>query len=327
MITLALIGIGNWGKNYLTTSKIFPNCHIKYICAKSAEALDRLDGNFITTTNYKDLFRYKDIDGVIIATPGSTHYQIAKEFIKKGFNLLIEKPLSTSYKQALQLKVLKNKSHAKILVGHTYLFDPAFIEMKKLIKQIGYLRSVSYEAVNNGPFRPDMSVLWDLGPHAVSLLLDIYEQNPIRIKTWVQNYLRPKTKFFDVINIEMEFTNKCNALIKIGWLSPIKRRELIIVGSESTLLYNDLIANRLTLFEGMGPEIKSKDIVRKVPKIKYPSYDQILPLQVELGEFINALSSNVIIKRSNLDFGIRVTHLLNMVEESIKKGGATVDVE
>lgn len=327
MINLALIGIGEWGKNYLSTSRVFSNCRIKYICARTTRTLEQLDGNFIKTTNYRDLFKYQDIDGVIIATPGSTHSQIAKEFIEKGFNLLIEKPLSIDYKQATQLKKLKNRTHAEILVGHTYLFDPAFIQMKKLIKQIGSLKYVSYEAVNNGPFRSDMSVLWDLGPHAVSLLLDIYGKNPIKIKSWAQNYLRPKTNFFDVINIEIEFPNKCNALVKISCLSPIKRRELIVVGSESTLVYNDLLSNRLAFFEGMGPEFKGKAVIRKVPKIKYPSYERIPPLQVELGEFINALSKKLAIRKSNLDFGIKVTHLLSLVEDSIKKGGAAVDVK
>lgn len=327
MINLALIGIGEWGKNYLSTSKVFSNCRIKYVCVRTDRILEQLDGDFIKTTNYRDLFKYQDIDGVIIATSGSTHYQIAKEFIEKGFNLLIEKPLSTNYKQAMHLRELKNRTHTEVLVGHTYLFDPAFIEMKKLIKQIGSLRSVSYEAVNNGPFRFDMSVLWDLGPHAISLLLDVYEQNPIKIKAWAQNYLRPRTKFFDAVNLEVEFSNKCTALVKINWLSPIKRRELIVVGSVSTLVYNDLQPNRLTLFESMGPQIRGQNAIKKVPKIKYPPYERRLPLEVELGEFINALAKKLVIKRSNLDFGIKVTRILSMAEDSIRKGGEAVDVK
>lgn len=327
MITLALIGIGKWGKNYLSTSKAFPNCRIKYICSLTPNSLDQIKGDFIKTKNYKDLFEYSDIDGVIIATPGSTHFQIAKEFIEKGFNLLIEKPVATSYRQALELRSLRNKHNVEILVGHTYLFDPAFLKLKELIKQIGAVRYASYDAVNNGPFRSDISILWDLGPHAISLLLEIYEQNPIRIKAWAHNFLRPETKIYDVVNLEMEFPNKPTALVQLNWLSPTKRRELIVVGSISTLVYDDLQPNRLTLFEDIGPKVRGHDILKRTPKIKYPLYEQRLPLEVELGEFIDALSKKHVITRSDLDFSIKITQLLNLAEDSIRDGGEVVDVK
>lgn len=326
MITLALIGIGEWGKNYLSTIKVFSNCRIKYVCSKTTETLQKIDGNFIKTTNYRDLFKYKDIDGVIIATSGPTHYQIAKEFLRRGFNLLIEKPLTTDYRQAIQLKELENKTHAKVLVGHIYLFDPAFIQMKKLVKQIGTLKYVSYEAINNGPFRSDMSVLWDLGPHAISLILDIYGQNPLNITAWAGNCLRPKTELFDVVNIKMEFTNQRTAFVKISWLSPIKRRELIVVGKLSTLVYSDLYSNKLTLFEGIGPQLQDIDVIKKTPKIKYPPYNRKLPLEIELSEFIKAISTNRVIHKSDLDFGVKVTRLLNLAENSIRKGGEAINV-
>lgn len=317
MINLALIGIGEWGKNYLSTIRAFSNCRIKYICSKSLKSLGQIDDSFVKTTNYKDLLKFKDIDGVIIATPGSTHYTIAKEFLKKGFNLLIEKPLTTDYRQAVELKKLKSKTEAKVLIGHIYLFDPAYIQMKKLFKQIGSLRHVSYEAVNHGPFDSDISVLWDLGPHAVSLLLDVYEQNPVKMKAWATNSLKPNTKLFDAVYMELEFPNQNLSFVKISRLSPIKRRELIVVGRMGTLVYNDLHPDRLTLFEGKQEQFKGKDI----------TYNHRLPLEIELGEFINWLSKKQAIIRSNLDFGVKVTYLLNLVEESILKDGEAANVK
>lgn len=309
MINLALIGIGDWGRNYLSTIKAFPNCQIKYVCSRSPEKLLPFNENFIKTTNFKELLKYQDIDGVIIATPGSTHYQIAKELLKKGFNLLIEKPLTINYKDTLKLK-----TSAKVLVGHIYLFDPAFLKAKQLLKKIGPIQYVSYEAINKGPYRSDMSVLWDLGPHPISLLLDIYQKDPIQIQAWGINCLKLKSKLLDMVMLKMKFPDKTQAFVKISWLSPIKRRELTIVGVKSTLVYNDLQPNRLTLFENMGS------------KVKHPSYPHRLPLEVELGEFIDAISKNRAIERSNLDFGIRVTKLLSFAEQSIRKEGAIIDV-
>lgn len=325
MVNLALIGLGQWGKNYLTTIKQFPNCRIKYICSNTLKGFHSSD-DYIVTTDFKDLLKYKDIDGVIIATPGSTHFQIAEEFLKKGFNLLVEKPLTTDYQQAEALNKLKNKTGAQVLVGHIYLFDPAFVQMKKLLKQIGALQYVSYEVINNGPFRSDMSVLWDLGPHAISLLLDIYGQYPTSIKAWAQKYLRPDTDLFDAVNIKVEFPNHCPSFVNLSWLSPIKRRELTVVGTKSTLVYNDLQPNRLTFFEGMGPRLKGKEVIKKDPSIKYPSYNHKLPLEAELGEFINAISKKQSIKRSGMDFGVKVTRLLALAEDSIRRNGEAIDV-
>lgn len=326
MVNLALIGLGQWGKNYLTTIKQFPHCRIKYICSNTLKRFNSSD-DYIATTNFKELLKYKDIDGIIIATPGSTHFQIAEEFLKRGFNLLIEKPLTTDYKAALRLKALNNKAAAKVLVGHIYLFDPAYLQMKKLLKEIGTLQYVSYEAINNGPFRSDMSVLWELGPHAISLLLDIYGQYPTSIKAWAQKYLRPGTDLFDTVNIKVEFPNHCPSFVNLSWLSPIKRRELTVVSTSSALVYNDLQPNRLTFFEGMGPSLKGKEVIKRDPIIKYPSYNRKLPLEAELGEFINAISKNQTVKRSGLDFGVKVTQLLSLAERSISRNGEAINVE
>src|SRR5579871_4522232 len=100
MVTLALVGIGSWGKNYIATCKNLPNVHLKYLCAASEKRFTSYPGNYIKITNYKDLFAYSDIDGVIIATPNATHDEISYEFIKRGIYVLVEKPMSENYQKA-----------------------------------------------------------------------------------------------------------------------------------------------------------------------------------------------------------------------------------
>ncbi len=308
MINLALIGLGQWGKNYLSTIKAFPDCRIKYICSQTLKGFSNYDNGYIKTTNFKELFKYRDIDGVIIATPGLTHFRIAEEFLKNGFNLLIEKPLAMDYKSALSLKTLNNKVAAKVLVGHIYLFDPAFVQMKKLFKQVGSLKSLSYTAENHGPFRSDMSVLWDFGPHPVALFLDLLQKNPRSISARGNS---------DVIHMKIKFSDNITAFVNLSRTSLVKRRELTVVGTKSTFIYNDLEKNRLAFYEGIGLE--------RMQKIKYPSYNHRLPLELELEEFINAISGNQDIKRSGLDFGVKVTKLLSLAEQSIKRGGEVID--
>lgn len=308
MINFALIGLGEWGKNYLSTIKAFPDCCIKYICSQTLKGFSYSNNGYIKTTNFRELFKYRDIDGVIIATPGSTHFRIAEEFLKNGFNLLIEKPLVMDYKSALRLKALNNKAATKVLVGHIYLFDPAFVQMKKLFKRTGSLNSLSYTAENHGPFRSDMSVLWDFGPHPISLFLDLIQEDPRSISAIGNS---------DVIHMKIEFPGNITASVNLSRTSLVKRREFTVEGTKSTFIYNDLEENRLAFFERTGLE--------RTQKIKYPSYNHRLPLELELEEFINAISGNRDIKRSGLDFGVEVTRLLSLAEDSIKRGGEVID--
>ncbi len=326
MIQLALIGAGPWGRNFISTIKSFTDCRIKYVCSKTAKTLKSLRGNYIKTTNYKDLFRYSDIDGVIIATPSSTHYKISQEFLKKGFNLLIEKPLTINYLQALKLRSLHQNSKTKILVGHTYLFDPAYKKTKELAKSIGQIRYLSYEGSNNGPYRKDASILWDWGSHAISFCLDIYQKEPVQISAWALDTLRPESGLFDFALIKLKFFDQVEAFIKISWLSPIKKRELVIVGSKSTIIYNDLADKKITYYQDMGPKVRGKNIIKYNPKIEYPKYQLTLPLEMEIREFIDVVKNEKTVSHSGLDFGVKITKMIHLTEQSIKQNGKPINV-
>ena len=96
MTQLALIGRGVWGMNYIRTIRSLPWCELP-------------DAN-VKTRDYRSLLTRRDIDGVIIATPASTHFGIAQEFLARGFHTLIEKPLATSVTDAKALTQLAKKS-------------------------------------------------------------------------------------------------------------------------------------------------------------------------------------------------------------------------
>ncbi|MCL5073872.1 MAG: Gfo/Idh/MocA family oxidoreductase [Actinobacteria bacterium] len=309
MINLALIGVGAWGKNFLSTVKSFNNCRIKYVCSKTQNTLQSLPDNYIKTTNYKDFFKFSDINGVIIATPASTHFQIAKDLLEKNMNLLIEKPLTIDYQEALKLKLLQDKSRSKVLLGHVYLFDPAYIKAKKLIKEIGPIQYLFHEMLNSGPFCKDVSILWHLGPHTISLFLDIFQEDPIEVKAW---------GFYDLVFLNLKFPNKTQAFAKLSWLSPTKKRELVIVGSNKTIVYSDLVKKKVAYYhQNMNP----------LSKVTYPAYGSGKPLEIEVKEFIDAIQENKDIEKSNLDFGVKVTRLLTLAEKSLENNGKVMKIK
>ena len=325
MVTLALVGAGQWGKNFITTIDTIPNSRLKYVCAESSGTLNALSNKYIKTKYYKDLYKYSDIDGIIIATPGSTHFEIACDFLKRGYNLLIEKPLTTDYQQALQLKEIYKLKKPQVLIGHIYLYDPAFIAMKKLVSEIGEIQYMTFEGLKS-PIRSDISILWEWGPHGISVCLDILGQKPIRVSAWVVNKLRSQTELYDVVHIRLEFSNKVFAFIKGSWLSPFKKREIIIVGSKSTIVLDDLASHKVTCFKNMGPFMGKGRFIKSEPEVIYAAFSKDMPLKLEVLEFIKSINKGIN-PITDLDQALLVTQIIHLAEESILKGGCPVKIK
>jgi UDP-N-acetylglucosamine 3-dehydrogenase len=216
-ITLALVGSGKWGQNYINTIKHLPNVI--------------LPEKYIKTKNYSDLFSKKSsIDGVIIATPTNTHFKIAADFIKNGFsNLLIEKPVTQTYEQALVLQEISEKFKALVTVGHIQIYNPDYQKLKKNLATIGEIRELSYQGLQSTP-RSDSTVLEDWGPHPISLFMDIINSQPDKV------FIRHLKKTAnDNIRLVLKF-KKIKAIADIGWTFPERKRRFEVRGTKGMLV-------------------------------------------------------------------------------------------
>jgi len=237
MTTLALIGIGKWGSKYLDVAKNIPNVNIKYL----------------VTRNFRELHKYSDLDGIIIASPDSTHAEIAKEFPDKF--LLIEKPFTTSLKDALEIK------NQKIMVGHIYLYNKLLIDKLEKTKNI---KSLNVILRNTDPVK-GTTPLFYLAPHGISICVHLFgipdemgvreDNNNLFIKL-----IYPKVK----------------CTIEVGWNYPKKER-LIEVRGDSEFSFTDTekqaispLENELRSFISFihgGKTISGLDHAIKVEKI------------------------------------------------------------
>jgi len=320
MKNIALVGTGKWGKNYISTISQIPGVNLKYICAKSETSLKSFKGDFIKYTDYSRLLELKDIDGVIIATPNSSHFQIVSDFLRNGFDVLVEKPLVEDYIQALKLKEIQIKSGAYLQIGHIYLFDPAFIEAKQQIKKIGRVRVLSFEGTGNWPIRKDSSVFWDIGTHAVSLALDVYPKNPKAVSAWAVNSVYSNSNNYDYGIIKIIFEDNIEAFLKISWIYPIKRRELLIVGENDSVIYDAQSENKLIYFKNSVGEKGNFHPKENLMNVKLLKYDTKSPLENEIESFLKNIDHPKN-RRSDLDFGIKVTRILDLANKSAKNNG------
>lgn len=302
MITLALIGKGKWGKNYIRTIADLSNC--------------RLPTEYIKTTDYKDLFSHRDIDGVIIATPSSTHHQIAKDFLERGFNILVEKPLTTNYQDSLNLKRIADKNNNIVMTGHIFVYHPAIVQIKKLLKKVGNIKYIICEGMDSGPIRNDVSSLWDWGPHDISIVLDLLEKFPISVSAWATSVLRPKTKFFDMCFLKLTFPENRLVFVSIGWLSPIKKRNVVIVAENNSIIFDDTSDQKITYIK----DFKNKK------QISYPKYSHELPLTLEIREFVECIAKRRKPK-TTVENGIEVVKIIEKAEESIRQNGKDIRIE
>lgn len=301
MVTLALIGAGKWGQNFLYTIGLLDNCMIKYICAQSKKTLDSLPNKYTKITSIDELLKY-DIDGVIIASPASTHFEIAKKFLKQGFNLLIEKPLTTDYTQALELQKIWQRKKSKILVGHTYLYNPAYQVFKKLFKRIKTIKSIYFEGLRS-PIRKDISVIWDWGPHPVSILLDLIQKPVTNVSATGSDH---------TVNAMLQFSNGIEASFNISWFGPHKIRKITIDGKDENIVLDDTnTTNQKILLQKLD-----------LPP-QYPKYSSETPLTRELAEFAAAIQDNKQIT-SDINMGVKVVKVLSAIEQSVENNGQSI---
>lgn len=292
MIKLALIGLGSMGKNYLSTIASFKNAQITHLCSKTQKTLDSYPDKYCKTTDYKSLIGNKQIDAIIITSPASTHFELASFFLKNRIPLLIEKPLTTNYDDALNL--LKLQNNTPVLVGHTLIYHPVFMMIKQNLPKIGQLKKLTFIGANNNPIS-DTNLIYDWGPHPISLFLNLLKQNPFKIK--LAGSKTNKIYGYMNLNYQLIFPDSIEAAINISWDSSQKKRQLIVEGTESSLKFDDFAKSKLTFNQ------------------KPLEYNPTPPLTLELKDFLKALKTNSK-PQSDLKFGADVVKVLDMLNKS-----------
>ncbi len=297
MVTLALIGAGNWGKNYIKTVKKLKEAKLKYICVKKKDSFRRLPKGVLGTTNYKDLLSKKDIDGVIITTPTSTHYKIARDFLKEGFNLLIEKPLTNNLHEAEELVKIWKRKKPLVLIGHVYLYHPAYLMLKKNIRRVGKIKKIEFYGIQSSE-RVDTSVIWDWGPHPISLLYDLFNMQPEKLKVIKEHF--NDDSVLDTLQLSM-YVKDIKVKIHISWFGNKKIRKFIIKGTKRSLIFNDI------------NETDKKLALAKKEKKIFLKFNKSLPLSNEIRTFVNAID-NKQTEISDLVTAVKIVNVLGRIE-------------
>jgi predicted dehydrogenase len=291
-LRFGVIGWGYWGPKIGRNLDALPHAMLAMVADQDAYRLANLATNQSwtqTTTQVEDIF-LSDIDAVVIATPVRTHFQLAREALLHDKHVLIEKPLTTNVAEAEQLIALAQERHRILMVGHTFEYNPAVNELRKLVQSgdLGRIYCIEAERVNLGLFRQDINVIWDLAPHDVSILLYLLGKKPEKIKVQAHAHLRSHIE--DVAHLDLEFANNMNAHIHVSWLHPCKIRRVTVIGDARMVVYDDTNPAEMIKIYNKGADVHTDPGVSyRNGEITIPYIDWIEPLHLECEDFANAI--------------------------------------
>ncbi|ACV62025.1 oxidoreductase domain protein [Desulfofarcimen acetoxidans DSM 771] len=242
MIGIGLIGCGAWGLNYLKTFAEIPEANILHVCDQNENILEELSSNYPqirTTTNYQDLLDDEQVSGAVIATPPQSHFAIAANFLMRNKAVLVEKPITLSYIDTDRLIKLSQKNNTLLMAGHIMEYHPAVVKLQDYINQgiLGELRYILLERANLGKIRSDVSVLWDLAVHDLSIVRYLVNQEPRWVSAHGESYLQDG--IHDIVAINMGFANNLFVKLHCNWMYPLKRRQIIVAGGRTMAALDD----------------------------------------------------------------------------------------
>jgi predicted dehydrogenase len=341
VVRIGLIGLGYWGPNYARVVTELPDCELVVICDTSDEARSFVHNRVPharATRDPGEVFSADDVDAVIVATPTTSHHLLAFAALEHRKHVLCEKPLAATVGECEDLAAAADRSGRVLFVGHTFLFNPAVRRMRQLIDQGDVGRLLYAHAVRTGlgPIRQDVNAFWDLAPHDLSILFFLFQDEPLSVSATGRAVLRDDVE--DVVFAQLRFEGGAIASLHVSWLDPYKVRRVTAVGDRRMVVFDDVaVDEKLRVFDkgasyevisqsARGTEFGEYRALIRDGDIVIPKIDASEPLKEQVAAFIRCCESG---ERPLTDAaaGRRVVAVLEAATESLRTGGAAVDVD
>jgi len=281
---ICLIGYGYWGKNL---ARVFGK-DLVAICDNNQDNLDKAKELYDVQyfTSWQELYQSDlEYDTVAIATKADTHFDFANKFLNTDKNIWLEKPACIKTKDIEHLiKVRKNN---KVFVDHTFVYHPAIQKIKSL--DIGTPLYYDSHRISLGLFQKDVDAILDLAIHDLSILDYLYPDLVLDKRSIIKNnHINDKANQ-SILNLK--FTNNFTATINVNWVSPVKKREIILAGSNSSIIFDDISVEKVKVYDtGELGDDYNVNSVKGYTNIEIP--DMIEPLAQGYEEFKNSVKED-----------------------------------
>lgn len=334
MLRLGVIGCGYWGPNLVRNFSSIPDATVVAVCDIDARRLHSIQAEYqsvTTTTDAASLISRTDLDAVAIATPVSTHFDLALAALRAGKHVLVEKPLAASSDQAMRLIDEAAKRKLVLMVDHTFVYSGTVRSVSDFISN-DYIGDITYYdavRVNLGLFRHDVNVLWDLAVHDLSIMDYLLAQQPCTVSATGACHAGETE---NIAYVTVFFDNNLIAHVHANWLAPVKIRHTLLGGTLRMIVCNDLEPiEKVKVYDSGIELIEDPDSTRRM-RIGYrigsmwaPPVDDTEALRTEALHFVACCSGR---ERPITDghAGLRVIRILEAATKSIAQRGRPVDL-
>ena len=331
-ISIGVVGVGGWGKNLARNYYQLADAKLRWICDLDAKKLATIQDQFPAeqaTNDFNDLLNDDELDAVVIATTGPSHFALGQQALEAGKDVYIEKPFTLNVPDAKRLIELAEERDRILMVGHLLEYHPVVIKLKELIDD-GYLGDIRYiysQRLNLGTVRGDENAMWNFAPHDISVILFLLGATPTDVSARGQCYLQEGIE--DVVFMSLNFDGRAMGHIHVSWLDPHKTRRLTIVGSKRMAVFDDLEASEKLKIYDKGAELNqdydtfAEYVGLRFGDITIPHIRVGEPLKIECEHFLNCIKD----RRQPLsdgNDGLRVVDVLAAADRSLAENGAPV---
>jgi predicted dehydrogenase len=335
MLGIGVVGYGYWGPNLVRNFADASGASLVGISDLSAERLAEARRRYPSarvTQSYAELLADPTINALAIATPVSSHFDLAMQALDRGKHVLVEKPLAASSEQARRLIDEASRRNLVLMVDHTFVYTGAVRKIAELVRS-GVLGDVYYYdsvRVNLGLFQHDVNVIWDLAVHDMAILDFVLPSKPVAASATGISHIPGQPE--NVAYITLFFADAKIAHLHVNWLAPVKVRRTLIGGSEKMIVYDDIEpSEKVKVYDkGVTVSTGSEEVYKLLVSYRSgdmwaPKLDQTEALQIETRHFIDCINNH---KQSETDghAGLRVVRLLEAAEKSMRNRGQLVDL-
>ncbi len=335
MVNVALVGLGEWGPNLARNLATVSGARLHTLCDARLdrfESLRRLYPEAVLRTTVAEVLHDPEVDAVVLATPVSTHFDLAGAALEAGKHVMVEKPLARTSTECRALIAMADARRLVLMAGHVFVYNSAVRRVKEYITSgdLGDIHYIYTQRLNLGRVRQDVNALWNFAPHDVSILTYWLGGPPEFVMAHGFSYLQPGIE--DVVFMTLEFPGGIGANVHISWLDPRKVRCVTIVGSKKMIVYDDVSADaRIVVYDrgiskssaagslGTYTTYGEFQLLLRAGDIVIPKLDFIEPLQVECRHFIDCIRDG---KQPETDGrnGLAVVQVLEAAQRSLREG-------
>ena len=338
MIGVAVVGYGYWGPNLVRNFSETPGARLVTVCDLQKERLAPIQNRYPSvkiTTDFEEVLRDPDVHAVAIATPVSTHFRLAMSALMAGKHVFVEKPIASSAEEAMRLIDEAARRRLVLAVDHTFLHTGAVRKMHELVAgSLGEIYYYDSVRVNLGLFQHDISVVWDLAVHDISIMDFVLPQRPVAVSATGMSHVLGEPENIAYLNVFFE--SNLIAHIHVNWLAPVKVRRTLIGGSRKMIVYDDLEpSEKIKVYDKgitingspqSGEKVYQALVGYRTGDMWAPKLDSAEALSTELREFVGCIENGGT-PTADGHAGLRVVRILEAATQSLSQRGRVIELE